>query len=1127
MIEIRYKDRVLNTVPITSKCVHRKEVMKDDYIRLSWESNDFIKLPISSYITYNGIKYSLLSDYVPNEVEDSRYSYEPEFRSPNMLLSKKIFIYKDIDKSPETEWGLTGDIDTFAKVVTDAIKFTTDRYISIKIDSGISGVRSIEFANTDILSGLNKIADEYDTEWWFNGDVLNISKCEWGDAIELKVGDNINAPRIDRKQEQITRFIAFGSDRNITQDYKPSTNLVNYKNRLTLPKDKYPNGYIDIKDDLSVEEILPKVFVFDNIYPSSKLTISNVKSVLKYVYDTEGNKVEIGVDDEGNPLYDTYFVFTFEIPDFDFDIDSIIPNEELKGSFTSGKLIGMTFLLAYKDGVYTIKPNQENLPNVYYNPEDGDGVILLNIDMPNEYVHSAELELEQAVLKEIDRVKSDYNTYSFNTDRTANQDNVLVGRKVKYINKGYELETRIISVEAKLDNYNDKSVVIGNDTVKSPFEELRENVYDASRNLDVVKALNDATSTIQNSMIQGQREFLENLEKWGKLWTLRKDGETIHTVFDAFVQGGITMYSDDLSEASPSLFDAFPHDGKTIKRRADGVYYAVGSGSTGLSEITIKVNNVDYESEDGFVQLPDYPTRVSQLRNDLNFLTKTNTDKYYTSEEWVKSQGYVKSEDLSVYAKRVWVDTNFAYKNHKHNWSDINNTPTTLAGYGITDVYTKTQSNSRYLGVGANAVSATKLNSTRKIWGQIFDGTQDVEGDFVNGDGIMSFNKHWNFNKDIVSQGGVTMYGSKGVISPSLFDSFPHDNVTIKRRVDGVYYAVGGSGGISKVSVSVNDKEYLPDSNGKIAIPNYPSRLSHLTNDVGYTTQQWVENQKYANKSELPTKVSQLTNDSGYVTSSVVDGYATQSWSNGRFALKSHKHNWSDITNTPTTIGGYGIVDAVNNSSNQIINGIKTFSNNVILYESDGWEYSGIGVRLLKSFRNGASVGNYYSGIHFGNSYSSFQLASSAGDISGFRFRSQEAGKDWKGWKDIAFADSNVASATKLYNTRALWGNLFDGTKNVDGDIVTEKDYHELKLGRSGFNEVQWIEHGGRWRFMGSAGQVYADFNRGSLSLNGNLTNVTKIILRDGKEIYYDAGKDAIIIDSNVITNGAITMNLD
>lgn len=38
-------------------------------------------------------------------------------------------------------------------------------------------------------------------------------------------------------------------------------------------------------------------------------------------------------------------------------------------------------------------------------------------------------------------------------------------------------------------------------------------------------------------------------------------------------------------------------------------------------------------------------------------------------------------------------------------------------------------------------------------------------------------------------------------------------------------------------------------------------------------------------------------------------------------------------------------------------------------------------------------------------------------------------------WKQLAFTDSNVASATKLATPRIIWGQSFDGTKNVSGAL--------------------------------------------------------------------------------------------
>lgn len=53
-------------------------------------------------------------------------------------------------------------------------------------------------------------------------------------------------------------------------------------------------------------------------------------------------------------------------------------------------------------------------------------------------------------------------------------------------------------------------------------------------------------------------------------------------------------------------------------------------------------------------------------------------------------------------------------------------------------------------------------------------------------------------------------------------------------------------------------------------------------------------------------------------------------------------------------------------------------------------------------------------------------------------YRSQyyaSSGISWTSWRTIAFTDSNVASATKLATARTIWGQSFDGTSDVNGDI--------------------------------------------------------------------------------------------
>ena len=69
-------------------------------------------------------------------------------------------------------------------------------------------------------------------------------------------------------------------------------------------------------------------------------------------------------------------------------------------------------------------------------------------------------------------------------------------------------------------------------------------------------------------------------------------------------------------------------------------------------------------------------------------------------------------------------------------------------------------------------------------------------------------------------------------------------------------------------------------------------------------------------------------------------------------------------------------------------------------------------------------------GAYGGSTYGQWLLSSYNDIHPGILGRNQDA---WSSLHALAFLDDNVASATKLYNKRTLWGQSFDGTGNVDG----------------------------------------------------------------------------------------------
>lgn len=67
-----------------------------------------------------------------------------------------------------------------------------------------------------------------------------------------------------------------------------------------------------------------------------------------------------------------------------------------------------------------------------------------------------------------------------------------------------------------------------------------------------------------------------------------------------------------------------------------------------------------------------------------------------------------------------------------------------------------------------------------------------------------------------------------------------------------------------------------------------------------------------------------------------------------------------------------------------------------------------------------------------------FQIAHQYNSATAFKIRGFY-NTTFYSWKTLAFTDSNVASATKLKTARSLWGNSFDGSSDLSGDIIISK----------------------------------------------------------------------------------------
>lgn len=189
-------------------------------------------------------------------------------------------------------------------------------------------------------------------------------------------------------------------------------------------------------------------------------------------------------------------------------------------------------------------------------------------------------------------------------------------------------------------------------------------------------------------------------------------------------------------------------------------------------------------------------------------------------------------------------------------------------------------------------------------------GTESVEGikDFVNGiaiDGLSIYKSQDDVvyvDANLVVRGAVVMFGNAIADIPSFMESLLLDENTLTLNEEGRLTVICGTGGGS-IEYPLSWSGFDSGSyDGSVAKSIYiPSKVSELTNDSsfitssslnGYATETWVNGKGFITSSALNGYATEsYVTSRGYITSSALSGYATESWVNGKGYLTSSSLN--------------------------------------------------------------------------------------------------------------------------------------------------------------------------------------------------------------------------------------------
>ena len=259
-----------------------------------------IYFKIGSYVDCDFGRFEVCDIQKPAyNIETSGYDYELRLDAYYWRWKNKIFKYIPETSGQEAAWSLTASLDVQASIVIRNLQSLGYKYngqdFTFSIDNTVDNkAQLMSYNNINIIDACFSMAEKWSCECWITDNVIHFGRCEIGDAVDFKVGVNVeDMSRSDSQTSYATRIYAFGSTRNLPSNYRPADNsiLVNgvVQKRLMLPAGV---PYIDAYPDMSTEEAIEQVVVFDEIYPRRVGVITAVSSYEHTVENEDKTKTK-------------------------------------------------------------------------------------------------------------------------------------------------------------------------------------------------------------------------------------------------------------------------------------------------------------------------------------------------------------------------------------------------------------------------------------------------------------------------------------------------------------------------------------------------------------------------------------------------------------------------------------------------------------------------------------------------------------------------------------------------------------------------------------------------------------------------------------------------------------------
>ena len=493
---------------IKTGSVYRKTLMKEDYILLYFSVYQPVLFEKGDYCDTEFGRFEIVDLVFPKyNTSTGGYDYELRLDAEYYKWKNKILFYDRQGGNREASWNLTRTPDAHLSIVVSNLKSLGYTYNSgveytFSIDSTVEkSAKLIQYDNTNIIDALTKIAETWDAEWWIVDHVIHLGRCEYNTAVDFELNGLVSEmSRSESNDNYATRVYAFGSTRNLPTNYRPDITGVVVdgvvQRRLMLPEG---TPYVDAFPDMSTEEAVEEVVVFEDVYPKRIGTMSDV-TTKEYT-----DKIE---NEDGTTTEVKWNAYRFRDSGITFSKEYIIPGQELRIVFQSGPLNGMDFAVTFNPGavdeknsdgswnsaaqLWEIVRNEDygrELPSAPLIPENGNTYVLYGYDtkfVSVSMIPDAEKELLEKTKRYVEKSKIDPSVYTCVMDpiKVGGFDggrviDLEIGDRVNIINPAYAIksrQSRIYGFEKALDKKYEVTYTVGQSTKYSRIGEIESKV---------------------------------------------------------------------------------------------------------------------------------------------------------------------------------------------------------------------------------------------------------------------------------------------------------------------------------------------------------------------------------------------------------------------------------------------------------------------------------------------------------------------------------------------------------------------------------------------------------------------------------------------------------------------------